>query len=247
MNHRSTLAILTVTAIAVGPLTAPATAATPDPLWHAYPLGHAPLSTDPRPTKPHILRDNSGTGAGQGAATKRPDHRSGSHLWPATAALAGILAICLLGAALRTTSKRQDRISDRRQGRPSPDPPPTTSEALGPQRPQRSRAHTPRRRNARRQGGDVPDQTQRQAKRDPLVEHAVPLLAKAMLTTTDRDHLWASFHDRVESECHRIEDTAIREALEPLRERFEIEAVARVATAMAQEKNRQEQRVTSPS
>ena len=91
----------------------------------------------------------------------------------------------------------------------------------------------------------MPDQTQRQAKRDPLVDHAVPLLAKAMLITKDPEDLWAYFHDRVESECHRIEDTAIREALEPLHERFAIEAVARVATAMAQEKNSQEQPVTS--
>lgn len=278
MKHRSMLTILTVTAIAVGTLTTPATAATPHPLWHAYPLGHAPLSTNTQPTTPHILQGNSRTSAGHATvATKRPGHQSGSQLWLATA-VAGILGLCLLGATLRTTLRTGNRISDRRQPHPlastphdqfattekrageqrvakppsanrhtgRPDPPSTTWEALGPQQAQPSRVHTPRRRHVRRQGGvDMPDQTQRQAKRDPLVDHAVPLLAKAMLITKDRDDLWAYFHDRVESECHRIEDTAIREALEPLHERFAIDAVARVATAMAREKDSQEQPVTS--
>ena len=81
----------------------------------------------------------------------------------------------------------------------------------------------------------MPDQTQHHVKRDPLVEHAVPLVAKAMVLAEDTEDLWTYFRDRVESEQHRIEDSTIREALEPLEERFPIEAVARVATAMARE------------
>jgi hypothetical protein len=78
------------------------------------------------------------------------------------------------------------------------------------------------------------DETQRQAKRDPLVEHVVPLVAKAMATTQDTEDLWVYLRQRVESECHRIQDDAIREALEPLEERFPIEAIARVAAALAE-------------
>jgi len=70
---------------------------------------------------------------------------------------------------------------------------------------------------------------------DPLVERAAPLLAKAMLAAADRDDLWAYFRDRVESERLRIEDDVIRDALEPLQDRFSMEAVARIAAAMAQE------------
>ena len=78
------------------------------------------------------------------------------------------------------------------------------------------------------------DETRREAKRDPLVEHVVPLVAKAMATTHDTEELWAHLRQRVESECHRIEDDAIREALEPLEEQFSTEAIARVAAAMAE-------------
>jgi hypothetical protein len=76
--------------------------------------------------------------------------------------------------------------------------------------------------------------TGQQMKRDPLVEHVVPLVAKAMSATEDTEELWAYLRQRVESECHRMEDDAIREALEPLEERFSIEAIARVAATRAQ-------------
>ncbi|MGH3138443.1 MAG: hypothetical protein ACRDQE_01800 [Gaiellales bacterium] len=77
--------------------------------------------------------------------------------------------------------------------------------------------------------------TQQQSRRDPLVEHVVPLLAKAMSTTQDTEELWGYLQERVQSECRRMEDDAVREALEPLRERYSIETVARVAAAMAQQ------------
>ena len=63
----------------------------------------------------------------------------------------------------------------------------------------------------------------------------MPLLAKAMTATQDTDELWAYLQERVDSECRRMEDDAVRDALEPLRERYSIETLARVAAAMAQQ------------
>ena len=77
--------------------------------------------------------------------------------------------------------------------------------------------------------------TQQQSRRDPLVEHVVPLLAKAMTATQDTEELWSYIQERVQAECRRMEDDAVREALEPLRERFPIETLARVAASMAQQ------------
>jgi hypothetical protein len=75
---------------------------------------------------------------------------------------------------------------------------------------------------------------------DALVEHAVPLVARALLTTEDTEGLWAYFRERVESERHRIEDNTIRDALEPLQERFPMQVVARVAATMAEESDADE-------
>jgi hypothetical protein len=87
----------------------------------------------------------------------------------------------------------------------------------------------------RRRRRTMTEETQVQARRDPLVEHVVPLIAKAMTTTTDTDELWSYLQERVESECRRMEDDAVRDALEPLRDRFSIETLARVAAVMAQQ------------
>jgi hypothetical protein len=81
---------------------------------------------------------------------------------------------------------------------------------------------------------------QAQIRRDPLVEHAVPLVAKAMYLADDANDLWEYFRDRVESERHRIVEDAIREALEPLEERFAIDEIARVASTMAAARTRDE-------
>ena len=81
------------------------------------------------------------------------------------------------------------------------------------------------------------DQTQ--IRRDPLVEHAVPLVAKAMFLADDANDLWEYFRDRVDAERHRIVDDAIREALEPLEERFAMDArCTRGGTTMAAEQAR---------
>jgi len=78
-------------------------------------------------------------------------------------------------------------------------------------------------------------ETGHHVRQDALVEHAVPLVARALLTTEDTEGLWAYLRERVESERHRIEDNTIRDALEPLQERFSMRVVARVAVAMAEE------------
>jgi hypothetical protein len=75
-----------------------------------------------------------------------------------------------------------------------------------------------------------------QIRRDPLVEHAVPLVAKAMFLADDANDLWEYFRDRVDAERHRIVEDAIREAIEPLEERFALDDIARVAGAMAAER-----------
>ena len=79
------------------------------------------------------------------------------------------------------------------------------------------------------------EDTQVQTRRDPLVEHVVPLIAKAMGTTQNTEELWAYLQERVDVQCRRMEDDAVRDALEPLRERFSVETLARVAAAMAQQ------------
>jgi hypothetical protein len=86
--------------------------------------------------------------------------------------------------------------------------------------------------------GWMTDQTQ--IRRDPLVEHAVPLVAKAMFLADDANDLWEYFRDRVDAERHRIVEDAIREALEPLEERFAMDAIARVAATMAAERVRED-------
>jgi len=86
----------------------------------------------------------------------------------------------------------------------------------------------------RRRTMTMTDETQ-QSRRDPLVEHVVPLLAKAMANTQDTEELWSYLQERVDAECRRMEDDAVREALEPLGERFSMETLARVAAAMAQQ------------
>jgi hypothetical protein len=59
-----------------------------------------------------------------------------------------------------------------------------------------------------------------------------------MFLADDANDLWEYFRDRVDAERHRIVDDAIREALEPLEDRFAMDAVARVAATMAAEQTR---------
>jgi hypothetical protein len=64
---------------------------------------------------------------------------------------------------------------------------------------------------------------------DPLAEQAVGLLAKAMVTSRDRDALWQRFRDHVVAEAKELEEAPIREALDEMEQRgLKLDAVARV-------------------
>jgi 4-alpha-glucanotransferase len=64
---------------------------------------------------------------------------------------------------------------------------------------------------------------------DPLAEQAANLLAKAMVTTHDRDTLWERFHELVIEQTRDLEEAPIRAALDEMeRQGVRLEAVARV-------------------
>ena len=62
---------------------------------------------------------------------------------------------------------------------------------------------------------------------DPLAEQAANLLAKAMVTSHDRDTLWERFHELVVEQTKELEEAPIREALDEMeRQGVRLEAVA---------------------
>jgi hypothetical protein len=64
---------------------------------------------------------------------------------------------------------------------------------------------------------------------DPLAVQAANLLAKAMVTTHDRDLLWERFHELVVDQTRELEEAPIRAALDEMeRQGVRLEAVARV-------------------
>lgn len=64
---------------------------------------------------------------------------------------------------------------------------------------------------------------------DPLAEQAAGLLAKAMVTSHDRDALWERFHELVVDQTRELEEAPIRAALDDMeRQGVRLEAVARV-------------------
>ena len=64
---------------------------------------------------------------------------------------------------------------------------------------------------------------------DPLAEQAANLLAKAMVTSHDRDLLWERFHELVVDQTRELEEAPIRAALDEMeRQGVRLEAVARV-------------------
>jgi hypothetical protein len=64
---------------------------------------------------------------------------------------------------------------------------------------------------------------------DPLAEQAASLLAKAMVTSHDRDALWERFHELVVDQTRDLEEAPIRAALDEMeRQGVRHEAVARV-------------------
>ena len=64
---------------------------------------------------------------------------------------------------------------------------------------------------------------------DPLAEQAASLLAKAMVTSHQRDQLWQQFRDLVVEQTKALEEAPIREALEEMERRgLSLDVVARV-------------------
>jgi hypothetical protein len=64
---------------------------------------------------------------------------------------------------------------------------------------------------------------------DPLAEQAATLLAKAMVSSHDRDLLWQQFRDVVVAYTKELEEAPVRDVLEDLERRgLSLEVVARV-------------------
>jgi hypothetical protein len=64
---------------------------------------------------------------------------------------------------------------------------------------------------------------------DPLAEQAATLLAKAMVSSHDRELLWQQFRDLVVAYTKELEEAPVRDVLEDLERRgLSLEVVARV-------------------
>jgi hypothetical protein len=64
---------------------------------------------------------------------------------------------------------------------------------------------------------------------DPLAEQAATLLAKAMVTSHDRELLWQEFRDLVVAHTKELEEAPVREALDEMeRQGLSLDVVARV-------------------
>jgi hypothetical protein len=64
---------------------------------------------------------------------------------------------------------------------------------------------------------------------DPLAQQAATLLAKAMVTSDNRELLWQRFHERVEATAAELEEAPVREAIEEIQRRgLSLDLVARV-------------------
>jgi hypothetical protein len=64
---------------------------------------------------------------------------------------------------------------------------------------------------------------------DPLAQQAATLLAKAMVTSRDRDLLWQRFHELVVATVAELEEAPVRDAIEEIERRgLSLDVVARV-------------------
>jgi hypothetical protein len=64
---------------------------------------------------------------------------------------------------------------------------------------------------------------------DPLAQQAATLLAKAMVTSHDRDLLWQRFHELVVATAAELEEAPVRDALDEIERRgLRLDVVARV-------------------
>jgi TPP-dependent pyruvate/acetoin dehydrogenase alpha subunit len=73
------------------------------------------------------------------------------------------------------------------------------------------------------------DQATKLQSLDPLAEQAVTLLAKAMVTSHEREQLWEQFRHHVDATTVELEEAPIREALDELERRgLSLNILARV-------------------
>jgi hypothetical protein len=64
---------------------------------------------------------------------------------------------------------------------------------------------------------------------DPLAQQAATLLAKAMVTSQDRDLLWQRFHELVVATAAELEEAPVRDAVDEIERRgLSLDVVARV-------------------
>jgi hypothetical protein len=64
---------------------------------------------------------------------------------------------------------------------------------------------------------------------DPLAQQAATLLAKAMVTSHDRDFLWRRFHELVDATAAELEEAPVRDAIDEFeRLGLSLDVVARV-------------------
>ena len=64
---------------------------------------------------------------------------------------------------------------------------------------------------------------------DPLAQQAATLLAKAMVTSHDRDLLWQRFHELVAATAAELEEGPVRDAIDEIERRgLRLDVVARV-------------------
>jgi hypothetical protein len=64
---------------------------------------------------------------------------------------------------------------------------------------------------------------------DPLAEQAATLLAKAMVSSSDRNLLWRRFHELVVATTKELEEAPVRDAVEEIERRgLSLDVVARV-------------------
>jgi hypothetical protein len=64
---------------------------------------------------------------------------------------------------------------------------------------------------------------------DPLAEQAATLLAKAMVTSRDRDLLWERFRELVVGTAAELEEAPVRDALDEMERRgLRMDVVARL-------------------
>jgi hypothetical protein len=80
-----------------------------------------------------------------------------------------------------------------------------------------------------RPGGSMTPTNTSEPAIDPLAQQAATLLAKAMVTSHDRDLLWHRFHELVVATAAELEEAPVRDAIDEIERRgLRLDVVARV-------------------